>query len=244
MGVAIDMLRLRPPGGDIAIIGTIFDDVASASGSGLCTIPFTGLTIQENDYVVVFINFGRPTIDTTWTSPAGNSNGAYATLVDLYKSGTNNHTNLGIFALKQGATPDTSFTVDTQHNSEEFSYIVRVYRGVDQATALDVAAQTANGSGIDDAANPPSITPITSGSEIISVYAASQQSSQIWSAPSDITNFTQARDTSGTGGKHGSVAIGHKVWTSGAFDPAAVAAANVDSRNSWIGVTIALRPQL
>lgn len=227
---------------DISIVGTISTDSASADSSGLCSISFTGLSLQPGDYVVVVVNFGRPVVDTTWASPAGNNGGAYAALVDLYKSGTNNHTNLGVFALKQGATVDTSFTVDTQHNSEEFSWIVRAYRNVEPATALDVAVQTATGSGVDDASDPPSVTPVTPGSVIVPIYGASQQSSAVWTAPGDITNFTQARDTSGTGGKHGSVAIAHKVWASGAFNPSAVAAANVDARNSWAAASIVLRP--
>ena len=94
-------------------------------------------------------------------------------------------------------------------------------------------------------ADPPALTPVTAGTKIAAVYAGSQQSSTLYGAPSGIGNFSQARVTTGTGGKHAIVAVGDADWTSGAFNPAVPSANDTgtsNTNNSWAALTLALRP--
>jgi hypothetical protein len=118
-----------------------------------------------------------------------------------------------------------------------------VFRGVDPVTPLDVSVVTATGtnSGL---ANPPAITPITSGAFIVAL-GAGHLSGNIGNpanfSSSDLTDFFQEYhpETNDI-----TLGIGHKPdWVSGSFNPAAFTNSLSDSTSySWAAMTIALRP--
>jgi hypothetical protein len=117
---------------------------------------------------------------------------------------------------------------------------VYVFRGVDQTTPLDVAAQQTTGT--DSAlANPPSITPTTAGAFIVCIGAAGHLGGTGTFTSSDLTDFLTIghNDTNDV-----TLGVGHKDdWTSGAFDAAAFGfSLSSGTSYSWAATTIALRP--
>lgn len=131
-----------------------------------------------------------------------------------------------------GGTPDTSFVTPSVATSS-FCGTVHVFRNVN-ATAMDVTPTTA--SGINGAScNPPSITPITSGSIVLACYAAASASYDI-AAPGGLTDYVHVKSAT-----RSIAAAGYSLWTSGAFDPAVATATTINTNDSWTGITLALR---
>lgn len=150
--------------------------------------------------------------------------------------------NLRAWRKRMGATPDTSVTVALTNNSAGGGGVIAfVARGVDAATALDVAVVTA--SNTDSAmVNPPAITPVTAGAMILAGgFGSSDPTPVAFTGPANMTGFHQAQ---GAGSTRGGV-IGAAVktdWTSGAFDPDPFTDGETSTSCAWIGFAIALRP--
>jgi len=208
--------------------------LTGTSSLGSATLSLSGLTLAENDILIVAFVIGDAT-DNRDISASGNNSGALTELADLYANDTND-TNLWVGYAKQGATVDTSVTMSVSAGSQDYVAHVLQYRGVDTTTPIDVTTTTATGTN-GDAANPPSITPVTSGAKIVAVYAASQGTLTAWTAPSDVSNFVQTASTD-----KGRIATADKDWTSGAFDPAVLTGGTGNADDSWAAATLALRP--
>lgn len=160
-----------------------------------------------------------------------------------------------------GVTAPTGFTlIDNDGSAERFFYKVltgswggfsesgylasaaHAWRGVDTATPLDVATPTMV-STTSLTADPPSITPVTSGAKVIAMIAGRNNNNSFSvSGWSGMDNITTVVNESGGGDFYGA-GISSYDWTSGAFDPGSwtVPAYTADSDNSS-AVTIALRP--
>lgn len=140
-----------------------------------------------------------------------------------------------------GGTPDTSvdLTAASASSAHGGVVIVEVWRGVNTTTPMDVAAipDTGTNSAL---ANPPSITPVTAGARVCVSAAAAHVAGAFNLSSSDLGTITviNADATIDVSALRGSV-----VWSSGAFDPAALTFGAADSTdNSWAAVTFALRP--
>ena len=149
----------------------------------------------------------------------------------------------GVFAYKfMGATPDTTVTVPaTSASTVRGSVVVRVYRGVDQTTPMDVALTTATGAN-GDRANSPSITPVTTGAMILAAGFATNPASTSGTAtgPSNMADFVKVV---GVGTGRSSIAgMASQAWSGGAFDPNAWTATTNNANDSWVAFTVALRP--
>lgn len=141
-----------------------------------------------------------------------------------------------------GATPDTTVTVSASTTAGRGSSAqVQVWRGIDTASVLDVAATTATGV---NASNPnsPSITPVTANAVVLSMVAGTVGSADLTVTPP--TGYTNDQSSNGQSGSSGIVtAIASKIWTSGvAEDPAAWTNFTTSTNDSWCAFTVALKP--
>lgn len=142
-----------------------------------------------------------------------------------------------------GAVPDASvsFIANTGNSSSRIVAVAEVWRGVDQASPLDVPILTggrANGLIL----APPPITPVTTGAMIVAAQVGAHEAGagQTYSASGYDTTFADG----GFDGTHDvSAFLGHKAWSGGTFTPATPSFSWVDSaRWSTVVVTYALRP--
>lgn len=206
--------------------------------TGNTTVSLTDLTggigsaPAENDIVVIAFAVGAGVdVDLTIVT-AG-----YTELADI-RANDDNDANLALFWKRMTSTPDTSVDIGPTTNATYAgAYAIHVWRGIDPTTAIDVATVTATGvnTGVVDAA---AITPTTAGA-IILVAGASSDAATTALTSGELDNFLSSAspDTIDV-----SVALGSKVWTSGAFDPAAFGGGSANATASWAAITAALRP--
>lgn len=223
-----------------AKVGATSGDSTIALNSGLTG--GIGSAAQANDVVIAVFATGS-TADRTLAITDGTN--PYTLIAsELYQAGTDYDTNLRVAYKRMGSTPDASTTFGpTGNNSDAGAMAVYVFRGVDPTTPLDVTATTASG-GSSSKANPPSITPSTSGAYIVCIGAAahSDGGSSVFTA-SGLVDFLTigSNDTNDV-----MLGIGHKDdWSSGAFDCAAFGNSVFvffEFENSWAAMSIALRP--
>lgn len=117
---------------------------------------------------------------------------------------------------------------------------VMVFRGVDNTTPMDVAATTAVG-GNTGQADPPAITPSTSGAVIVAIGAGVDSTNGAAFTSSDLSNFQSPTATGGT--YNGTVGMGSHAWSgSGSFDPAQFGGGYTGTSAAWAAATLALRP--
>lgn len=139
------------------------------------------------------------------------------------------------------STPDTSATVTggTGNSNNPGAAYVSVWRGVNTTTPMDVTRTTAS-SANSVLANPPAITPVTSGAVIVAGGAGGHIAGTQTFSSSNLTSFLSAgaNDT-----RDVTIGGGYNEWTSGAFDPAAFTFSSSDATGySWCAITVALRP--
>lgn len=142
------------------------------------------------------------------------------------------------------ATPNTTFTIRNGTTTyDAYSIAVHVWRNVDKTTPIDVAANTITkiNTVIPD---PPAITPITPGAQIIVTCGGGhvRGAGILYSAPylSNFTRIGSPVDSSST-----TIGIGNVSWTSGTYDPAAWTFGGGDSVTfSCSAATFAIRPKL
>lgn len=216
------------------------DQKTDASGNAVLSL--SGLTIASGDVLVVAY-CDTTQADQTYSATANNS-GACTKLIDAYGNDSRD-SNLAVFTAIQGATPDTSITVSGAGGSRLWSARILQYSGVDATTPVDVASVSATGIDGDDA-NPPSITPATTGAKIVAIYAAVRsgaESTVAWTAPANVSNFVEiiTNDTTGATSET-ALGTGEVDWAGGAFDPDPVTGGSVSTSNAWTAATIALRP--
>lgn len=199
--------------------------VASAPIEGDLVIVATGWT-QTSD--------GTPGV----TSPTG-----FTELVELYSNDTRD-ANLSVSYKFMEMTPDSSITV-LGPNSAAYggSTVVHVWRGVDQTTPMDVTHTTATGTNA-SRPNPPSITPATADAIIIAAGLGTGGTGQsAFTIPSGMTNAVSYKHD-GTTGDCSAFLCSYNSWVSGSYDPAAATGGTTTTQDSWVAVTLVLRPAL
>src|SRR3990167_9195411 len=202
-------------------------------------------TPQAGDLVVVSYAIGStvarsPLINTPGGGAAYTLMGSNQTVSDTFDA------NLRTAYKFMGGTPDTQVTLSatptagTGSASDAGRYTIKVYRGVDPTTPLDVAVTTATGVS-SRVANPPSITPVTAGAWIGISGCAACGTGGTYTAPSTFVDLV-AGTTSDT--NDSMIGSAHKIdWTSGAFDPAAFGGGGTSTTSdSWCAISYALRP--
>jgi hypothetical protein len=165
----------------------------------------------------------------------------YTQIADLYANDTED-SNLNVGYRFMGTTPDTTATITggTGATADAFAAVVQVWRNVDPTTPMDVTPTTV--STLNTAIpNPPAITPITAGAQILAAAGSAHTggAAVVYTA-SYLSNF---RTISGNSTNDATVGMGNIAWTSGAYDPAAWTWSGTNSTAfSTTSVTFALRP--
>jgi hypothetical protein len=198
---------------------------------------------SPGDVVVVFTAFGH----TASVAPgvSGNNNGSYTGVTASHQYGNDTwDTNFQGMYKRQGSTVDTTLTI-TRQNTTTYggATVVMVWRGVDPTTPIDVTPTTATQNNAGTCIfNCPSIQPTTAGAVIIAAGAGTMPTtSNNYTAIGTMSNFRTIKgdgSTSDTG-----VAAASFDWTSGAYDPVAVSGGTVNASGSWVGLSMALRPE-
>ena len=153
------------------------------------------------------------------------------------------YANLRVAYRVMPATPETQFVLTetvnggTGNAADAGAYTVHVFRN-HAAAVIDVATTT--DTGIDTRlANPPAITPITSGAWIYVVGVGACGTGGTYTA----AYLTDLRVTTQADSNDVNIGSGYVVWTSGAYDPAAFGGGGTDSLNdAWAAITVAIRP--
>lgn len=218
---------------------------AFAGQTGTLTVTFTSLTggtgtaPSSGDLVICVYAVGSAATDRALTIQ--NTTGTNYTLAgsELYANGTSQDANLRVAYRFMPSPVETQLVLSgTGSVQDAGNYNIHVFRGVDVATPMDVAATTATGTGT-RLANPPSITPSTTGAYILVSGGASAATGGVYTT-SGLTDF-RARNSADT--NDALVGSGYLAWTSGAYDHAAFTGGGTDSANdSWCSVVLALRP--
>lgn len=206
--------------------------VTFSLAGGLASVPAAG------DVVVVSYGVGSASSDRALTIQNGSAVDYTLVGTELFQADTFS-SNLRVAYRVMPGTPETTCVLSgTGSNADAGAYTIHVYRGVDTTTPLDVAAVTDTGANT-RLANPPAITPITTGAWIHIVGSAACGTGGTFTAAylTDLQVTTQA-DTNDV-----NIASGYVAWTSGAYDPAAFGGGGTDTTNdSWTALTFALRP--
>lgn len=210
--------------------------------SGNNTVSLTALTggiassAQSGDLVVAAYAVGTNSSRTLAITDGTNN---YTLIGSQIYANTTYDTVLRV-AYKRLTGADASVTFGpTGTSGHGGAAVVHVWRGVNAATPLDVAAVPASGTGTftPRQVNPASITPATSGAKILVVGSVAAATAPNLSASylSGVTARLRADSVDS------SILIGYVDWTSGAYDPALLTGTFTAS-DAWAAMTIALRP--
>lgn len=225
-------VQIEYVGGYAAIVTSSSSNVTVTFGGNLTG----GLasSASAGDLVVVYFAVGS-------TADVNLVIAGYTEVADLYINDTYD-ANLAVGYKVMGSTPDTTVTLTggTLGTANAGAIAIQVWRNVDPLLPLDVAAVTATSTN-SAAANPPAITPVTSGAVIVAGGAAAHARGSVTFSSSDLSGFVTSGGANNT--NDATVGLGYATWTSGAFDPAAFTFNSTDSgQHSWAAVTLALRP--
>jgi hypothetical protein len=180
--------------------------------------------------LVVFGSTNNATADRTFTAETG----GWTKLFDLYANSTYD-TNFAVWYKYMSTAVDEIFAYNAG-TSIQSNNIVYVFRGVDNATPLDVTptSSTSASTGIPDS---PSITTVTDNSLVIALGACTANGGLAdLTAPSGMEN---GRSHGGAFNKVGGATVLRPV--AGAYNPATFGGGEAGSANSMAAVTIALR---
>lgn len=221
---------------NIVYVGANTQSVSRASNITVTITNLTGGVASApagGDLVVAYIGTGGETVDLNLAITG------YTEVADLYANSASRDTNFGVYYKFMPATPDTTFTIAGGFNGSTGSsgiVYISVWRNVDTVNTLDVTSTTSSATN-SVLADPPSITPVTSGAVIVSGgFGAEDRGGAPTYSSSDLTDFRSLSDSRGV------IGVGYKKWTGGAFDPAAFTFSTSDSTNySYAAATLALR---
>lgn len=207
--------------------GTTSISLSGTLTGGLDTSP------AEGDIVIVAVGIGSSgNVDVTL------STADYIEVADLYGNDSND-ANLGVYYKIMGPTPDTEVVIGSTGDAQNGCAVgIHVWRGVNQTTPMDVTAVPATGINT-NRANPPAITPVTSGAVVVSMGSGCATNAAVYTS-SDLDNFRTAavNDTFDA-----VVGIGSIEWGgSGEVDPAQFGGGDGSTTMAWCAVTLALRP--
>lgn len=203
--------------------GTV--SLTSLSG-GLGTEPI------ENDIVIIGLALG--------TQSLRNVSCSFGTLIATLSSDDSFDSVFHARYKVMTGTPDTSFSITGTGNvTDSLGYCVHVWRNIDTATPLDVAATTATG--LNDAIPTfPAITPTTAGAIIIAIGGAGGGTLDTFTDPGSVTNFLQGWGVDTQDGN--ACMFSYESWTSGAYNPPSPGGGGGGGTSAWTACTIALRP--
>jgi len=199
-------------------------------GSGGATYtPVTGDTV----YVAYNIGGGAADVDVTMTTSG------YTEITEVYPAGGTTNANLAVFRKKMGGTPDTTVTPgSTTNNGYAGTVVIYVVSGID-STPEDVTPTTASGTATAKA-NPPSISPATTGAVVLVFGGGSATTGAVYTqSGSELSNFVSVLSGDTVDSMIGG---GTFAWTSGAFDPVIWAGGTAGANDSWSAACIAVRP--
>jgi hypothetical protein len=201
-------------------------------------------TPQAGDLVVVTYAIGSTVARTpTIATPGGGA--AYTNANAILRQADNFDVSMLVAYKFMGGTPDTQVTLSegvgggTGSTADAGRYTIQVFRGVDTSTPLDVAVVT-GGAANSSAVDPGAITPTTTGAIVVAMGAAASGTGSTMT--STLTDFV-AGSTADTNDI--SIGAGYSTWAAGALNPAAFG--NIPAgttANSWVSLTIALRPSV
>lgn len=223
---------------DITYVGGV---TYSGQLSSAQTLSLTSLTgglasaPSNGDLIIVGFVQGSPNSNNTLTIKNNSSGGTAYTLVgsELYQAGGVEGVNLRVGSFV--AASSTAVYISSSALNSGYSVAVQVWRN---ATVSGVTPTTATGAS-SVLANPPSITPIASGSVVVACGGGAHTIDSATYISSDLGNFL----TSASAVLHDSiVGMGSKDdWVSGAFNPAAFTFSDSDSANfAWAALTLVL----
>lgn len=234
-GVAFTTITEVGGGGEITFVGASSYASSSSPPGGQLALDFSGVTgLADGDYIIASVvqdpsannDFG--TVEAGWTKIAA----VYAN--DTYDA------DMEVFA-KHWSTGDATTVTFSGLASRRAIGHAYVLRGVDQSTPLDVAVTTAApGSPSTGAANPPAITPVTPGAQVIAIGCAGVQSPSSNFVAAELSNFATGRSGNIVHGIgmmpewDGVSAVDPVVWTGPTV--------TFNHLSSWAAVTVALRP--
>lgn len=197
-------------------------------------------SIADGDFIVMAY-----VLSTTSDKGMSQTGPSLTEQLELYANGSVADTNFAVYTGFWHTGDSTTLTaIGDGVNASATSAAVFVFSGVDPTTPLDVAIQTATGTGT-ALPNAPAVTPVTAGAYIVEAVGAAGAAVSALTNPGDLSSAANKYRTSFVGDTTDSViAIGVKEdWASGAFDPAAFTAGGSNAAgDSWAAATLVLRP--
>lgn len=192
-----------------------------------------GTSPQPGDLVIVAISEAG----TSDTTPGVFSPSGYVEITKLYSNDTYD-TNLTVCYKFMGSTPDSAVvSTASSITSNSCTAVAMVFRGV-SIWPFDTTTTTAVGFNT-ILANPPAITPNTSGAWVVAVGAGASTATTVYTS----TGLTNFRSAQAADSYDSVIGMGYVANASGTVDPAVFTGGGTDSGyNSWAAVTIALRP--
>lgn len=224
----------------VGLAGTTNAQLVNMSGEltgGIASSPAAG------DLVLAFFAVASGTTTdydlTIRRYVAGVGAGAnYTEIVDGISTNTYTTNFLAAWAV-MGSTPDTgvSYLGVGDANMARAVYL-SVWRNVHSTNRFDVTSVT-NSSNGSILANPPAITPVTSGAVVVAVGASAHAGGPKTYTSSDLLGFmsTSFDDTYDI-----VMAGGYLPWTGGTVNPAQFSTASAGTGPSAYAISIALRP--
>lgn len=198
-------------------------------------------TLQDGDLLLVNLSYASNSADRTFEEMI--CPGCIAAHTDLFSSDVSCANQLVQYRWVHPSL-DSSLTVPAATNTAfGIAVTIHAFREVEPLSPLDVTPTTATGSNSIEA-DPPSITPTTSGSLIVACGAGSGGSGEsAYANPSGMsatTNHFRTAKADATNDALAGTAL-YTSWSSGAYDPAPFTSAGSDTSDAWCAVTLALR---
>lgn len=194
---------------------------------GAGSAPITG------DLVIVYYGVGS-TANRTLSATD------YIQVAEITRSGGYD-ANLYVGYKFMGPTPDTTLTLSSTGSVDDAGVCaISVWRNVDLIIEQDTTATTAT-SALTTRPNPPAITPVTTGTVIVSGGTGACSAANLGTfTSSNLSGFITA---SSSDTNSAAIGLGYNQWSGGSFDPALFGFTGTDTtQGSAAAVTLALRP--
>ena len=263
-GHAPEFRLIKPPTGSYTLTGhtpTILyrpkkityvgGQVASSAGttSAWAAIPFNltgGINSvpQEGDLVVVC--YAITSALARSPTPALSAPSGWTASITYPQGGASQRLTTRTFYKFMTSTPDTSITPAATGNVDDAGVIsIRVYRGVNPTTPMDISQGSTSFTGNtppDDVPNPPGATPVTRLATIVSFGSQGGPSVATFTAPAELDSGTfqtvAQADTNAA-----AIGSGHYMdWNAGEIDIGPYGGGTSSASNIQTTNTIVLRP--
>lgn len=226
-------------GGSISFVGG-FSQAFTGTTSNT-TVSLTGLTGGSGsapiagDLVIVTFNV----CNAGSNPPLSIITSGYTVATDTWQNGALKDDSLLVAYKLMTSTPDTDVIVSgTNSTGNPGVVLVQVWRGVDSTTPMDVTPVLATGF-FSSALDPGAITPVTAGAKIIVAGSAATTNTGTTLTATGLSNTVSNQFVASN---TVAAAMGAIDWTSGAYDPAAWSGGGSVVGETWLALTMALRP--